>query len=322
LPTVVIAYSSFLDFDIEQKIFDEAGFDVVYTGTLETSEALEAASKADAIMVSLNNVTPEILDHLHNCKIITRVGVGVDAINIPAATERGIWVTNVPDYSVDEVSTHAVALLLNYARRLPALFNQLAQGAWWNINKVESMARLNQQTVGIIGYGRIGQAAAAKFAALGSRVIACDPYIKPEALPAHPVPLVDLETLLRESDYVSLHTPLNETSFHLINAQTLALMKPNAYLVNTARGAVVDTDALLEAVQAGKIAGAALDVLEAEPPDPNAPLLHEPRILITPHAAWYSQEANVEVHVKGAEDVVRVLRGERPRTPVNQIEKV
>ncbi len=322
LPTVVIAYASPKNLAIERPILEAAGLEVIHTATLETPEALEAASKADALMITLNKITPEIVDRLDRCKVITRVGVGVDAIDIPAATRRGIWVTNVPDYSIDEVSTHAVALLLNYARRLPTLFNQIEQGLWWDVSKVKPIARLNQQTIGLIGYGRIGQATATKVLPLGLRVIANDPYILPEALPANPVPLVDLETLLRESDYVSLHAPHNETSFHMINARTLALMKPSAYIVNTARGALIDTDALVGAIKSGKIAGAALDVLEREPLPFDSPLRHDPRILITPHAAWYSEEADVDVHVKGAQDVVRVLKGERPRTPVNQIEPV
>ncbi len=320
MPTVVIAYASPEGLAIERPILEAAGIEVIHTATLETPEALEAARQADALMVTLNQVTPEIIDRLECCKVITRVGVGVDAIDIPAATRKGIWVTNVPDYSIDEVSTHAIALLLNYARRLPTLFDQVERGAWWDINQVRSIARLNQQTIGLLGYGRIGQAAAVKAAALGMRVIANDPYILPDALPPNPAPLVDLDTLLRESDYLSLHAPHNETTYHIINARTLALMKPTAYLVNTARGALVDTDALIEAIRSNRIAGAALDVLEREPMPADSPLRNDSRILVTPHAAWYSLEADVDVHVKGAQEIVRVLRGEHPRTPVNEIE--
>ena len=171
----------------------------------------------------------------------------------------------------------------------------------------------------MIGCGRIGQATAVKGRGLGLDIIVYDPYVDAAAMAELGVRVVDLETLLRTADYISLHSPLTEETRHLMNAETLAMMKPTAYLVNAARGGLVDEDALLAAVQNGQIAGAALDVLAVEPVAADHPFLQEERILLTPHAGWYSEESKVDVRVQGAEEVVRVLRGERPRAPVNQL---
>ena len=321
MPTVIIAYN-FPEIDIEQRIIGATGADIIHTRRLDTPEAQEAASRADALMVTIEKVPAELIDRLDQCKLICRVGTGLDAIDIPAATRRGIWVTNVPDYAIDEVSTHAIALLLNHARRLPTLFDLVERGQWWDGKQVGPIRRLRGQTLGLLGYGRIGQATALKAQGLGLNVITYDPYVSVEALAADAVRSVDLETMLREADYVSLHAPLTEATREILNATTLALMKPTSYIINTARGALIDEVALLDAVRSGQIAGAALDVLQKEPVPADSPLLSEPRILLTPHAAWYSEESNVDVRVKGAEDVVRVLRGERPRTPVNEVERV
>ncbi len=318
MPTVVIAYN-FPNIDIEQRIIGATGAEIIHTRTLDTPEAQEIASRADALMVTIEKVPVELIDRLENCKLICRIGTGLDAIDIPAATRRGIWVTNVPDYAIDEVSTHAMALLLNYARRLPTLFDLVERGAWWDAKAVGKIPRLRGQTLGLLGYGRIGQAMATKARGMGLNVIVYDPYVSEAVLVADGARAVDLEAMLAQADYVSLHAPLTDSTRHILNAGTLALMKPTAYIINTARGALIDEIALLDAVQSGQIAGAALDVLQQEPVAADSPLRAEPRILLTPHAAWYSEEANEDVVVKGAEDVVRVLNGERPRTPVNEV---
>lgn len=321
MPTVVIAYN-LADIDIEQRIIGPTGAEIIHTRRLDTPEAQDIASRADVLMVTIEKVDAGLINRMAHCKLICRIGTGLDAIDIPAATQRGIWVTNVPDYAVDEVSSHAIALLLNHARRLPTLFDLVERGQWWDAKQVGPIRRLRGQTLGLLAYGRIGQATARKAQGLGLNVIAYDPYLTEDALAADGVRKADLETMLREADYLSLHAPLTDSTREILNATTLALMKPTAYIINTARGGLINETALLEAVQSGTIAGAALDVLQKEPVAPDSPLLTERRILLTPHAAWYSEEANEDVRVKGAEDVVRVLRGERPRTPVNQIEQV
>ncbi len=315
---VVIAYPGFGDIEIEREILSAAGLEIEHVGNLDTEEAREAARQCDALMVTIQPVRAELIQSLERCCLICRVGTGLDAIEIAAATKRGIWVTYAPDYSIDEVSTHAIALVLAQARGLPGLLGATRQGIW-NSESGGILYRLSNQTLGVVGCGRIGQATAAKGRGLGLEVLVYDPYVDAAAMEELGVQVVDLETVLRKADYISLHSPLTEDTSHLINAKTLALMKPTAYLVNAARGGLVDEDALLAAVQSGQIAGAALDVLAVEPVAADHPFLEEERILLTPHVGWYSEESKVDVRVQGAEEVVRVLGGERPRAPVNDV---
>lgn len=316
-PTVVIGYPGFGDIEVEKAVLSEIEANVVHTGSVDTPEARAAIRTADAVMVTIQPVTADLIRSMERCKLIARVGTGLDAIDIQAATQAGVWVSYVPDYSIDEVSAHAITLLLAQARGLKTLLDVTGAGRWENGGV--HVRRLHGQVLGIVGCGRIGLATAAKAQGLGLKVLGYDPYANPAQLAAAGVTAVDLDTLLAESDYISLHSPLTAHNRHIINARTLQQMKPSAYLINTARGPLIDEDALLEAVAAGRIAGAALDVLNVEPPAPDSPLLQEPRILITPHMAWYSEEAKLDVRRQGAEEVVRVLRGDTPRAPVNQI---
>jgi D-3-phosphoglycerate dehydrogenase / 2-oxoglutarate reductase len=316
--TVVIAYHPFGDLQIEREILQRLGGRVLEFTATNTPEVREALRTADALMVTTQPVPADLIAVMERCRIISRVGTGLDAIDLEAAAQKGIWVTYVPDYSIDEVSTHAISLLLALARGIPDLVASTRAGRWDN-TAGGTMYRLKGQVLGILGCGRIGQAAAAKGLGLGLRVIAHDPYMDDDAIRACGVEPVDLDTLLRDSDFITLHTPLSESNRHIINAASLAKMKPTAYLINTARGPLIDEMALLHAVRAGQIAGAALDVLTVEPPSPDHPLLHEPRILVTPHTAWYSEAAKVDVRIRGAEEVVRVLNGEPPRAPANRV---
>jgi D-3-phosphoglycerate dehydrogenase len=318
---VVIAYARAGEAPVEEGILGAAGAEVVATGELESADARAAAREADALMVGLNPVSAELLDEVTRCKIVARVGTGVDAIDIPAATARGIWVTNVPDYSIDEVSTHAMSLVLAQARML---FPHRVAGreGRWRYRAETPIRRFAGQTLGVLGMGRIGSASARKGLGLGLNVIACDPYLPDERFRAVGVRKVDFETLMRESDFLTLHVPLTDETRRIIDTRALAWMKPTAYLVNTARGEVVDVDALVAAVRAGTIAGAGIDVLPEEPPPPDHPILHDERIIVTPHIGWASTEAGHDSKVRGTEDVVRVLRGERPKYPLNEIERV
>ncbi len=316
MTSVVVAHESYIISDLEHDAFRAIDAAVLQTGNLETPEALEQARKADALMVTIQRVDAALLGSLSNCKIIARVGAGLDAIDIPAATAQGIWVTSVPDYSIDEVSTHAIALLLNHARRLQKMFASVRAGKWHDAASIEPAPRLQGQVLGIIGFGRIGRAAAEKARGLGLDVIVFDPFIDIDEA-RDGVKQVELEALLATADFISLHTPLSESSRHIINAAALEKMKSSGYLINTARGELIDEDALLKAVQSGNIAGAALDVLTVEPPPLDSPLLHDERITITPHAGWYSEASKLDVRVKAIDDVLRVLSGKAPRSPVN-----
>ena len=317
-PKVVIAYAGLGDTAIEAEVLRAVDADVVATDGLATAEARATAREADALMVTVQPVPADLVAELDRCRIVCRAGTGVDAIAIPAATERGIWVTNVPDYAVDEVSTHAIALVLAQARNL-FRHGDLVRAGEWRYQSEHPIRRFAGLTLGVLGLGRIGRAAATKGLGLGLRVVAYDPYLSDADFVAVGARRVDWQTLLRESDFLTLHVPLTDETRGMVDAAALALMKPTAYLVNTARGEVVDVDALVDAVGAGRIAGAALDVLPVEPPPADAPVLHDDRIIVTPHIAWASVEAARDVKRRGAEDVVRALRGERPKYPCNEV---
>jgi D-3-phosphoglycerate dehydrogenase / 2-oxoglutarate reductase len=318
---VVIAYAGPGQAPVEEEILRAAGAEVFATGELESADARAVAREADALMVGLNRVGAGLMDEIAKLKIVTRVGTGVDAIDIPAATARGIWVTNVPDYSIDEVSTHAISLVLAQARML---FPHRVAGreGIWRYRAETPIRRFAGQTLGVLGLGRIGGASARKGIGLGLNVIAYDPYLPDERFADLGVRRVDFDALMRESDFLTLHVPLTDETRRIIDARALSLMKPTAYLVNTARGEVIDVAALVEAVRAGTIAGAGIDVLPEEPPPSDHPILHDDRIIVTPHIGWASVEAGYDSKVRGSEDVVRVLRGERPKYALNEIERV
>jgi D-3-phosphoglycerate dehydrogenase / 2-oxoglutarate reductase len=313
MTTVVIAYGQRAQTELETGLLEGMGYQVRYLNGLSDRSGLDGA---DALMVTVQEVTDEILAAMPACKIVARVGTGLDSIDLEAAARRGIQVTYVADYSVDEVSTHAIALLLSWARRIPQYLDLVRAGQWNSVG-AGTIRRLTEQTLGVAGFGRIGQAAAGKARGLGLRVLVCDPYRSDDDIRAAGCEPASWDTLLAESDFISLHVPLTPDSEHLIDAAALRAMKPTAVLINTARGALVDEAALAAAIGAGEIAGAALDVLATEPPAADSPLLGDPRVLITPHGAWYSTEAQRDVAVRACEDVQRVLSGQPPRSPAN-----
>ena len=292
-----------------------------------TEELFGRVDEADALIIFHEvTVTSSLITQLRRCRVIVRAGVGFDNVDLKAAGERGIFVCNVPDYGVDEVADHAImlALALNrgLARSERALRRTLAP---WGFQAIEPVRRLAGKTMGIVGFGRIGSATALRAKALRMRVIACDPYLRPGLEKSFGVELVNLETLLGESDLVSLHTPLTDETRGLINAKTLRAMKRTAILVNTARGAVVDTRALAEALTSGTIAGAGIDVLPQEPPSTAEPLIRlwqqdDPvvNLILTPHTAFYSDAGSDEMRCKAAQEVARVLSGTGPKNCVNQ----
>ncbi len=316
-PLIVIAYRDYADITEEQRVLAPLDPRIVQFTDFDAPESQEVLTEASAIMVSTKPITAKLLARMPHCRIVSRVGTGIDAIDLAAAAQRGIWVTNVPDYGVDEVSTHAISLLLAYARRIPQLIDSTRNGKW-DYRVIKPITRLKGQVLGIVGFGRIAQAVATKGLGLGLTVLSYDPYVDPLVIEAAGVRPVTLEVLLRESDYISLHVPLTPESHHLINRQALEQMKSTALLINTARGPLIDEDALLAGLREGRLAGAALDVLTVEPPAPDHPLLHDERVWITPHTAWFSEQASVDMRVRAAEEIVRILRGEQPRSPVNK----
>jgi D-3-phosphoglycerate dehydrogenase / 2-oxoglutarate reductase len=246
--------------------------------------------------------------------VIGRTGLGVDNIDLAAARERGIMVTYVPDYCMAEVSDHAMALLLALARKVP-FANAMVQSGRWEMAAVAPIHRLQGRTLGLVGLGHIPRALVPKAKAFGLEVLACDPFVAPDAFASLGVESVGFDALLAASDFVSIHAPLTRETRGMFNAGAFARMKPGALLINTARGAIIDEKALIEALDSGRLGGAALDVVETEPPPKDWPLIGRPNVVLTPHTAFYSVEALEELQTKCATDVARVLSGQPPIYP-------
>ena len=315
---VVIAYPGFGDIEIEREILSAAGLEIEHVGNLDTEEAREAARQCDALMVTIQPVRAELIQSLERCRLICRVGTGLDAIEIAAATERGIWVTYAPDYSIDEVSTHAIALVLAQARGLPGLFGATRQGIW-NSESGGILYRLSNQILGVVGCGRIGQATAAKGRGLGLKVLVYDPYVDAAEIEELGAQVVDLETVLAKSDYISLHVPLDRITYHMMSTVQFKAMKNSAVLINTCRGSVVDEAALVDALKNGEIWGAGLDVTEVEPTPPDNPLITMPNVVITPHLATRVIQSEWNADMNAVENAERIAQGFKPNWIVDPV---
>ena len=314
---VVVTDHPFDDLDLDRELLAAAGHQLRFEGNVTSPEAIVAlAAEADAVMNTYTPVPAEAIRGLRRCRVIARYGIGVDTIDIGEATARGILVTNVPDYCIDEVSDHALALILSLTRGVVPLDRTVRSGSWKR-DAAPRIRRHSGMTLGLVGFGRIARALAAKAAAVGFRVAAADPYVADQAIARAGVRPLGLEDLLGEADVVSVHAPLTPESRHLLDRERLALLRRGAILVNTSRGALVDPAALLEALVEGRVAFAALDVLEREPPDPEDPLLGRDDVVITPHVAFFSEESVVELRRKAVEQVVAVLLGKVPPYALN-----
>ena len=315
-PLIAVADSPFPNLNPAEAILSELDAELVMADEPTVEGILKVASEADGLMVTYGQITVDVIAGLEKCRVIGRFGLGVDNIDIEAATKAGIAVVYVPDYCIDEVSDHAMAMLLNLARKV-SFSNSLVQAGRWEMPAVTPLSRLRGRTLGLAGFGQIPRVVAPKAQAFGLKVIAFDPYIDKDVAAAFDVELVDFETLLKLSDYVSIHVPMMPETKNLFGADAFAQMKPDALLVNTARGPLVDTEALAKALDAGEIGGAALDVMPVEPPPADSPLLGRDNIILSPHTAFYSVEALDELQTKTARGVVDVLKGEKPVYPIN-----
>ena len=319
MTTVLLTDRAWPDDLIEREVIESAGFRLA-SGPPDPApatliEELVTEHQPAAVLTCWAPVSAAAVQASAPLRVIARMGVGLDNIAVPAATQRGVLVTNVPDYCVEEVSDHAVGLVLAWTRGLLIADRQVRSGQWNPAGL--RLRRLAALTCGVIGYGRIGRATAAKLSALGGHVQASDPHPPADT---RGVPFVDLDNLLGSSDVVVLHVPLTGATHHLIGARELALMRPGALLVNVSRGGLVDTDAVDQSLRSGHLGGAGLDVLEHEPAVP-ATLLEHPTVTITPHIAFSSDASVAELRRSAAEEVVRVLRGEPPRYPCNRPDK-
>lgn len=302
--------------DIERAVLKDICPDVPWLHCKTEDEVILHSADSAGLIIMYAPMTRRVLENLPKCKIIARYGVGVDTVDLAAAAELGIVVSNVPDYGTHEVSDHALAMMLCLTRKI-AYASSLVKAGQWDFRLMRPIHRHQTRSIGILGIGRIGSAMAHKAHALGMKVLAHDPFVDPKSRPDY-VEFVSLEVLLRRSDVVSVHCPLNDSTRYLLDEARLQLMKPTAYLINTARGSIVDEAALNKMLEARLLAGAALDVLSCEPGSAVHPLFKHDNFLVSPHMAWHSEESAQELKRKAAEEVRRVLRGEAPQYQVNQ----
>jgi D-3-phosphoglycerate dehydrogenase len=314
---VVVTDDRFGSYEEEKGVLAEvdAALEVLNLG--DEAQTIEALREADAILVNLHPMPGSVIRSLARCRVISRYGVGYDNVDVAAATEKGIWVARVPDYCFEDVSDHALALLLACIRKVAYKDRRVRQGAW-NLIHEQRCHRAAGKTLGLVGYGHVARALHRKVSGLGlAAVLAYDPYVEPKAIAASGAEPVPFRRLLRESDFISIHAPLDKETRHMIGARALGQMKRSAILINTSRGGLVDEQAVARALAGGRIAAAGLDVFEAEPLPPDSPLLRLDNVTLSDHAGWYSEESVVELKTKTARNALAVLQGGRPDYPVN-----
>jgi D-3-phosphoglycerate dehydrogenase len=315
-PVIAVTDSVFPTLDPAKAALSRLNPTYRMSKSANADDIIAVAKDADAVLVTYAKLTRDVLNQFTRCKAIGRFGLGVDNIDLPTAKEKGIAVNYVPDYCIREVSDHAMALLLSLIRKVP-LSNRLVQSGRWEMPAVVPIRRIEGTVLGLIGFGHIPRLVAPKAQAFGIKVIAHDPFAKPEIFKAANVESVDLDTLFKTSDYVSVHAPLLPATRGMMNAAAFARMKKGAYIVNTARGPLIDEPALIAALDSGQVGGAGLDVVAAEPLAKDSPLLGRDNVIISPHTAFYSIEALDELQTKCATDVARVLSGEKAVYPIS-----
>jgi len=316
---VVITDYVWESLDVERKTLGELA-ELVPLKTKKPEEFLDAAKDCDALLNTYAGpITADVMSKMPKCRIIARYGIGVDTIDLEAATKAGIIVTNNPTYCIEEVAEHTMALLLACARKIP-FYDRMVRSGRWEVPPGKPIYRIVGRTLGLVGFGNIARQVAVRAAAFGMRVLYADPFVKEGQFDA-PAKKTELDSLLSESDFVSLHPPLTPDTRQMMNDRAFSRMKPSAFLINCARGPVVDTDALVRALDAKKIAGCALDTTDPEPlPDPH-PLRGRENVIVAPHAAWYSEQAMAGLQAGAPGEVRRVLTGEWPLNVVNRAVK-
>lgn len=313
---VVYTDNGFENVETERSIIQAAGGRLDEAQCRTAEEVAEACRDADAILVQWAPIPAQVIDSLTRCRLIVRVGIGVDNVDLAAAHHCGITVCNVPDYCIDEVADHTMALALALSRDLTQVDRRI-RGGTWEIIPIGRVSSSTELTFGTVGFGRIARAVHRRAGCFGFQLVAFDPYVIPAEMMDAGVEKLDLPEVLQRADILSLHAPLNEETHHLISYDTLSQMKASAILVNTSRGGLVDTMALARALEEGRIGGAGLDVFESEPLPDDHPLRRSPNTILTSHMAWYSEQSVPRLQRLAAEEVAGFMTGESPRNPVN-----
>jgi D-3-phosphoglycerate dehydrogenase len=314
---ILVTDFAWKDLEIERQILSPLDAILVAAKTGEEEELAGLAVDVEGIFTNWKRVSKKVIESAPRCKAIIRYGVGLDNIDVPFATESGIVVANVPDYCLEEVSDHALALLLALARKI-TIFDRATKNGIYDLRLGTPFYRLRGKTLGLVGMGKIGTVVARKALGLGLKVVAFSRSGKSTQIGTETVEAVSFAELLRRCDYISIHVPLTPETRHLFNKEAFRQMKPTAFLVNTARGDVIDSSALLSALTENLIAGAALDVLPQEPPDADDPLLRLPKTIITPHAAFNSEESLEELRTTAATEMRDILQGKKPEFFANR----
>ncbi len=302
--------------DVESEVLRAAGVEPIVAPDTSEETLAELAADADIIMFCFAQVTGNVLRAAEKCMVASRYGIGVDNIDIPTATELGIVVTNVPDYCMDEVTDHAIGMILALNRRLGQHDSEVKRGGWASVVLDQPMHRTRGATIGILGFGRIGRSIADKAVGFGMNIVAYDPLIEP-GQSIDGVEIISFEDVLRRSHFITVHTPLTPETEGMIGTDQLAMMMPGGIIVNCARGGIIQEQALADALHNGHLAGAGLDVVEPAPPPDDHPLLSAPNIIITPHTAFFSQASTIELERRTAQEALRVLNGNPPQNLIN-----
>jgi phosphoglycerate dehydrogenase-like enzyme len=317
LPLVVITDSNLPSDRAEETVLEAAGLRTARASATTAQDIVAAAAEATALIVQWAPVTAEVLDQLPRCRFISRLGIGYDMIDVEAATARGIAVANTPEYCVEEVATHTVALALSLLRGLPELDRAVRAGRWSAVADAPRACRPSLTTIGVIGFGRIGSLVARSLTAIGFRVVVSDPYVSPAAVRAAGHEHAPLAEALARADLITLHTPLTDETRHMLDRSGLDGLAHGVAVVNTCRGGLIDEEALADALESGRVSAAALDVFEAEPLAAASRLRSLPNVLLTPHAAWHSPAALLDLPLHASRQVVDFLAGRPVMTIVN-----
>jgi D-3-phosphoglycerate dehydrogenase / 2-oxoglutarate reductase len=315
--SVIFTDYDYENIEIEKDVLKEIDCEIISLQSADEDILLKACRYADAIITQYAPITLKVIDSMEKCKVISRYGIGVDNINTVAARTKGIPVCNVPDYCTNEVADHALALMFSLGRKTVLLSNSVRAGTWDLLKIAKPIYNFNKLILGLVGFGKIPQNLYEKTLKIFNEVKVFDPFISPEIVSDFNLKLVSFYELLRTCDFISIHCPLNAGTRHLFGIREFQLMKPTAYLINTARGGVINTQDLYQAIKNGLIAGAGLDVLEKEPPGMDFELAKFDNIIITPHTGFYSESSLVELKYTAAVNILKVLKGEKPINLVN-----
>lgn len=311
-----------LNWEAEQMAAAGIEFEALQLKFKSEEEIVEKIKDADCILVNMVKMDESILSKLEKCKLMIRHGIGYDNIDVDACTKNGIQFAYQPDYCKEDVAEHAIALIFACARKVlwsREILNRSSASGQWDFAGLFPLYRMHGKTLGIVGVGRIGSRVYRKLKNFGVKILGCDPYLSEKRMAEMDnIEWVSRETLFRSSDYITVHTPLTDETRHLVNAESLGWMKPTAYLVNTSRGQMVDADALREALEAKKIAGAAIDVFDVEPPPTSHPLFGVDNVILTPHIAWASEEASWEIRKNIVDDILAFAEGKPARCVINR----